>query len=65
MLTMQKYNNVVKIKSLVYGLGGMDFYVEDAVRMFEWAEDEDTPDFDYYGITPGKTEEERENFFAP
>ena len=63
---MQKYNNVVKIKSLVYGLGGMDFYVEDAVRMFEWAENESTPDFDYYGITPGKTEEkERENFFAP
>lgn len=62
---MQKYNNVVKIKSLVYGLGGMDFYVEDAIRMFEWVEDEDTPDFDYYGITPGKIEEKEENFFAP
>lgn len=63
---MQKYNNVVTIKSLVYGLGGMDFYVEDAIRMFEYAENEDSADFDYYGITPGKAEgKEQEDFFAP
>lgn len=63
---MQKYNNVVTIKSLVYGLGGMDFYVKDAIRMFEYAENEKTPDFDYYGIAPGKSEEtEQQNFFAP
>ncbi|MCM1134568.1 MAG: thiamine pyrophosphate-dependent enzyme [Clostridium sp.] len=47
---MQKLGGSVKIKSLVYGLGGMDFFVEDAVKMIEWAEDPDTPDFDYYGV---------------
>lgn len=62
---LQKQGRRVKVKSLVYGLGGMDFYVEDAVRMFEWAEREDTPDFDYYGISAGKTDEEEQNFFAP
>ena len=63
---MQKYGNDVEIKSLVYGLGGMDFYVEDAIRMFEWLESKDTKEFDYYGVTPGKTpEEEKGNFFAP
>ena len=44
----------VQIKSLVYGLGGKDFFVEDAVSMIEWAERADTPDFEYYGVTPGK-----------
>lgn len=41
----------VRIKSLVYGLGGKDFFVEDAVRMIQWAEDPQTPDFEYYGVT--------------
>ncbi|MCM1102599.1 MAG: thiamine pyrophosphate-dependent enzyme [Clostridium sp.] len=38
------------VKSVVYGLGGRDFYVEDAVRMFAMAEDPATPDFSYYGV---------------
>lgn len=46
---MQRAGSTVRIKSLVYGLGGMDFFVEDAIRMLEWAENPDTPDFDYYG----------------
>lgn len=63
---MQKYGNNVEIKSLVYGLGGMDFYVEDAIRMFEWLENNATPKFEYYGVTPGKLpENEKGNFFAP
>lgn len=62
---MQKYGGAATIKSLVYGLGGMDFYVEDAIHMLQWAEDADKPDFDYYGITPGQRKEEQEPFFAP
>lgn len=62
---MQKYGGRAEIKSLVYGLGGKDFLVEDAIRMFTLARDERTLDFAYYGITPGKEIEERENFFAP
>lgn len=63
---MQKYGKQVNIKSLVYGLGGMDFYVEDAINMFEWAEKKESPDFDYYGVTPGEVQDgEKDNFFAP
>ena len=55
---LQKKGCSVKVKSLVYGLGGKDFYVEDAIRMFEWAERDDTPDFEYYGISAGTALEE-------
>lgn len=47
---LQRAGLTLAVKSLVYGLGGMDFYVEDALRMFEMAEDSDAPDFDYYGV---------------
>lgn len=62
---MQKYGGRAEVKSLVYGLGGKDFFVEDAIRMFTMAQDEQTLDFAYYGITPGTESAERENFFAP
>lgn len=63
---MQKFGNDVEIKSLVYGLGGLDFYVEDAIRMFEWLESKDTPEFEYYGVTPGNMQDDGAgNFFAP
>lgn len=58
----------VRIKSLVYGLGGKDFFLEDAVRMIQWAENPDTPDFEYYGVSEGKEEAENQSemqFFAP
>lgn len=63
---MQKYGGEAKIKSIVYGLGGKEFYVEDAIRMLEWAEEETEADFNYYGVTPGrKAEQVQEEFFAP
>lgn len=61
---MQKFGGTMKIKSLVYGLGGKDFFVEDAIKMFEWAKDVKTPDFTYYGVEPGEKTDE-DNFFAP
>ena len=61
---MQKSGSNVKIKSLIYGLGGKDFFAEDAIKMFEWAKNPDTPDFAYYGAEPGE-ETGEENFFAP
>lgn len=51
---IQRFGGRARIKSLVYGLGGKDFFAEDAVRMLAWAEDPDTPDFEYYGVTPGE-----------
>lgn len=65
---MQKSGSSVRIKSLVYGLGGKDFFVEDAVKMVEWAENPNTPEFEYYGVTAGRSVAEYQNettFFAP
>ncbi len=61
---MQKAGSGVRIKSLVYGLGGKDFFVEDAIKMFEWAQNPDTSDFEYYGVEPGEGASEN-NFFEP
>lgn len=63
---MQKSDRKVKIKSLVYGLGGKDFFQEDVGKMLEWLKDDSKPDFAYYGITPGEiTTEEEHPLFAP
>lgn len=63
---IQKHGGKAKIKSVVYGLGGLDFYVDDAIKMFELAEAEETPDFDYYGVTKGYTNENNQGqFFEP
>ena len=40
---MQKYGSQVQIKSIVYGLGGLDFYEEDAIKMLEMAKECETP----------------------
>lgn len=65
---LQRTGLTSTVKSLVYGLGGRDFYVEDALRMFAMTEDADTPDFDYYGVeradSPAPTPC-RSEFFAP
>ena len=50
---LQRYGSQAKVKSLVYGLGGKDFFKKDAVVMLQWAEDSTKPDFDYYGIEAG------------
>ncbi len=61
---MQKYGGTARVKSLVYGLGGKDFFAEDALKMYEWAKNPDTSDFEYYGVEPGEDFEEN-NFYAP
>lgn len=51
--TLQRYGIQAKVKSLVYGLGGKDFFKEDAFEMLQWAKDSSKPDFDYYGVVAG------------
>ena len=51
---MQKCGSYARIKSLVYGLGGKDFFKEDAKEMIAWAENPAKPDFAYYGVTKGE-----------
>ncbi len=63
---MQRYGSSAKIKSLVYGLGGKDFFKEDARIMLAMAEASSMPDFDYYGITRGEEKaSEDKPLFAP
>lgn len=50
--------------SRVYGLGGRDFYEEDALELFALAEKEQVKSFDYFGIYPGK-KVENTRYFAP
>ncbi len=42
-----------RILSRIYGLGGKDFFVEDALALFKAALSPDAPAFDYYGVTAG------------
>jgi len=64
--TLQKFGCSASVKSLVYGLGGKDFFKEDAKEMLALAEDASTPDFSYYGVIPGEqTTAEDEPLFAP
>ena len=51
---VQKTGSYARMKSLVYGLGGKDFFKEDAKEMLAWADDPAKPDFAYYGVTSGK-----------
>ena len=64
---MQKFGGHAKIKSLVYGLGGKDFFAEDVERMLDFARDSETPDFEYYGVNPGAGQQsvDQGSFFAP
>ena len=63
---MQRFGSSAEIKSLIYGLGGKDFFKEDAENMLAWAEDASKPDFSYYGVTPGvKNETEDKPLFEP
>ena len=77
---LQRYGCDVRVKSLVYGLGGQDFFVEDAIEMFQLAEDSElekescggnqTPyalvdDLGYFHVQPGQKEEIEEPYFEP
>ena len=63
--SLQKYGSKAEVKSLIYGLGGKDFFKEDAKAMLSIAGDASWPDFAYYGITPGVKADEKGPLFAP
>ena len=46
----------IRVLTRIYGLGGKDFFVEDAVALFREGLPPDAKAFDYYGITPGTVE---------
>ena len=62
---LQKNKSMAIVRSLVYGLGGKDFYKEDVMQMLSWGERPENPDFAYYGAKPGVSEEKKTKLFAP
>jgi len=51
---LQKNKNTVRVISRVYGLGGRDFFEEDAIELFENGFKEDALEFNYFGVTKGE-----------
>lgn len=60
----QKCN--AKIISRIYGLGGKDFFLEDAIHLFREALTDTASNFTYYGITKGDSDgKPQPALFAP
>ena len=58
---LQRRSKNAEVKTIIYGLGGLDFYTTDAEYLFE--NFKELPEFSYYGVTEGNESEQRENFF--
>lgn len=63
--TLQRYSKNVNVKSLVYGLGGKDFFKEDVGKMLQLARNKRASDFEYYGVTKGSLKKQDEPLFEP
>lgn len=62
---LQQKGLTTRVYSRIYGLGGRDFFEDDAVELFESCYKSDVPDFDYIGIYPGQTDYKPEQYFKP
>ncbi|MCH1627012.1 thiamine pyrophosphate-dependent enzyme [Ferdinandcohnia quinoae] len=69
--TLQTYGNAsTKVINRVYGLGGKDFYADDAEHFFRLAQDAVETDFvekpfDYFGHTPGDPDKAPQRIVNP
>lgn len=62
---LQKLNHPVEILTRIYGLGGKDFFEEDAIRFFEEAMQGNARPFDFIGKHEGKTDHSFVKYFEP
>lgn len=62
---LKDHNSKARVISRIYGLGGRDFYVQDALELFRQCLDGQAAGFDYLGIYPGDEELEEKQYFAP
>ena len=62
---LQQKGLTPRVISRVYGLGGRDFFEQDAVELFKTCYLENAPDFDYTGIYPGDTDLTLKPYFEP
>lgn len=62
---LQQEGITMRVISRIYGLGGRDFFEEDAVELFKSCYSPSTPDFDYVGVYPGENDYELRPYFKP
>ena len=60
---LQQKGLTARVISRVYGLGGRDFFEEDAIELFESCYKESTANFDYVGVYPGETDFQPKPYF--
>lgn len=67
--SLKDCNSNINVITRIYGLGGRDFYVEDAVKFFEDGfkalNGEDVKKFDYFGYYEGNLEQKNSKYFNP
>lgn len=59
------FKHSVTVLSRIYGLGGKDFFVEDAVNLFREGLSAAPKAFDYYGVTEGEDGPKQPQYFKP
>jgi len=62
---LQQAGIQAKVLSRIFGLGGLDFFVEDAINLFREGLQENASAFDYYGIVAGEKGKAQPRYFAP
>lgn len=62
---LQQEGIFTRVCSRIYGLGGQDFFVEDALQLFRDCLQENAESFNYYGITEGSQGNKQPTYFAP
>lgn len=62
---LQEQGSHCRVLSRIYGLGGKNFYWQDARQLLEEAMDEKAVSFDYYGVDKDREEQSPEPLFLP
>ncbi|MBQ4119707.1 MAG: pyruvate synthase [Clostridia bacterium] len=62
---LQQKGLTAKVISRIYGLGGRDFFERDAIELFNFCYDENSPNFDYFGTYPGEADFNPKPYFEP
>lgn len=62
---LQQAGSQAQVITRIYGLGGQDFFVEDALCLFREGLEKEAAPFDYHGIVAGKTGGKQPAYFAP
>lgn len=62
---LQQHGLTPRVLSRVYGLGGRDFFEQDALELLETCYQDDAPVFNYLGAYPGQEDYQFKPYFSP